>query len=221
MAYTGLLVAQINLVCWTCMVLSLLVIRRWPPSLPVERWTGGLGVLIWLAAELYYVLEVDQDLATNLPLHICDLSALAGVFTLLTGWRFFQALFHFMAGFAIVPLFVPMGEFALDDPAFWFFWLSHISIVVLFFYQVLIKGFRPRRREYVGAVLGLSLYFALILSLNLMLGWNYNHIGRAGLPFSLGGFPWQALWLFIFGNLILLGMWALSLLPGGRRSENL
>jgi len=207
MSYTLTRVVQIDALCLLGVGLVLLLLHRWRPSRTVEQGIGLVALLLWLGMQFWYMTRIDLDIATNLPIYLCDLAALVGALMLIARWRLLRGLFLFMAGFAVFVFIWPVGDDNPGVPAFWFYWLSHTAIVGLQLYDVLLAGYRPDGRALRFAALVLSVYFFTMLGLNLLMGWNYAYLGRAGPPMSMGGWPWHIVIGFAVGHLVIFLLW--------------
>lgn len=88
---------------------------------------------------------------------------------------------------------------------FWFFWVSHLTIVGGAIYDVVAGGYRPTATM-LRFSLGVSLaYLVGTFVLNVATGWNYGYTGRstAAQPTAVdffGPWPWRVVVLALVGS---------------------
>lgn len=158
------------------------------------------------------------ELNDDLPLHLCSLAMLVGVWALLSKrQRVFEVAYYWGLAAASQAIITPdptrwqMGE--LD--VFWNF-LSHGIVVLNVLWLVFVEGMRCRRGAWWRVFLITNLAAVPIAIINLAIGANYFFICRkpgGNSPFLVGEWPWYILG---FEVLAFLFFWLLSL-PMERR----
>ncbi|MGQ0538935.1 MAG: TMEM164-related integral membrane acyltransferase, partial [Gemmatimonadaceae bacterium] len=89
--------------------------------------------------------------------------------------------------------------------AFWIFWLMHVLIVGGAVYALVVRGYRPTRRDCGFAIAVGWLWLAIVFGLNLLTGENYGYLGPAKpsqptLIDVLGPWPLRVLWMGLLGT---------------------
>lgn len=164
----------------------------------VERTLGMIGIVIWLLANGYGFTPSQFAWARCLPLHVCDICALAGPIALLLAnppaWL--RSLVYFWGiGLCTQAFFTPTLREGPADPMFWFFWSSHFFILISALHELVVRGWRPTWRHWRIAMALNTAYLAVVLPLDIAFGWNYGFVGRemkAGTMIEiLGPWPWR------------------------------
>ena len=116
--------------------------------------------------------------AKTLPLQLCHLTAPAAALLLITRCAALRPLVYFW-GLSLCTQALATPSLT-EGPAlypFWFFWGTHGLIVGVAIYDVLARGYRPTLRDYGIACAASAAYFALVLPLDIVYGWNYGFVG--------------------------------------------
>ena len=184
-------------------------------------WAGGIVALQLVFAWRYWH-PARFDAATSLPLHLCDLTVLIAAAALATDVRALRALLYFWALALSTQAFVtPIVRVGCAHADYWFFWIYHAQLVGAAVYEVAVRGFRPTRRDFVTASLGLVAYGALVLPLDLAFGWNYGFLGPGELPETaldvLPPWPWRLLVFFAAAELAMALLWLVAALFARKR----
>ena len=146
----------------------------------LERFVAAVLLITWTTSSGLGLLPGRFSVATELPIQLCDITALLVPLALLVPRRRIFALLYFW-GLALSSqgIFTPdlhNGPATLD---FWLFWTRHMSIVAGAAYVVIAQAFRPRWRDFALAVkLGLG-YCAVVFLLDVAFGFNYGFLGSA------------------------------------------
>ena len=185
-----------------------------------ERALGIAGMIIWIMANAYGFLPGVFAWEQSLPIHVCDLAALAGPVVLLQpnpapwlrAWLYFAGL-----GLCTHAFITPILAEGPGDPRFWGFWSGHFVILIAALYDLIVRRWRPTWREWRIAIMLSAAYLAAILPLDLVFDWNYAYVGReraAGTLIEVLG-PWP-LRIVIIAALSLIAYTALMLPWAGR-----
>lgn len=138
------------------------------------------------------------DVASGLPLQICDLNGMVAPLALWTGNRWARATLYFWAFALTLQAFIqPLLTAGPASLTFWAFWTAHTIVMICAVYDVVVLGFRPDWRDLGRAVSVSALYLAIILPLDLWLGANYGFVGhppaaRRIPPFVAALGPWPS-----------------------------
>jgi hypothetical integral membrane protein (TIGR02206 family) len=132
-----------------------------------------------LAAYAYWALPGHFRIDKYLPFHPCRLVVwLAGV-SLVWPLRPIRTLVYFWSlSVCCQPILTPEPFNGLRDPDYWLFWFSHLAIVCVGLYDVVVRGYRPTSRDFgIVAIVSLS-YAAIVAAIDLTFGWDYAFLGR-------------------------------------------
>lgn len=198
--------------------LAVSVRRRRPAGAapgPVERAVAFAYLAAWVTTYGFLLFPPLHDPPTTYPLQLCHLNALCAALALVFPRRPLRAITYFWGiALSTQALITPS---LTEGPAlypYWFFWTSHGLIAGVALYEVLARGFRPTLRDYGMACAAAALYVAIVLPIDLVLGWNYGFVGpsKPDVP-SIVDFlgPWPERLVPI--GLIAAGAMALALAP--------
>lgn len=173
--------------------------RRDPTRLRrCERALGIAGLVIWLFIQTYGFLPGVFAWHASLPLHVCDIASLLGPLVMLNAspkpWM--RSLLYFAGiGLCTQAFITPVLNEGPADPQFWCFWSGHFIILIPALYDLVVRRWRPKWRDWlIACVLSLG-YAAVIFSLDIASGWNYGFLGQAREPGTmievLGRWPWR------------------------------
>jgi len=192
--------------------------RRWrdiPRGRRLDLAMAGVALAVWVASAIYLLMPERASWRLSLPLHVTDLTGLAIVVMLVTGWRPARAIAYFWGlGLATQAYLTPVLWAGPARLAFWGFWGAHLVILAAPLYDVVVRGYRPTWRDYALSLLVLVAYAAIVIPVNLATGGNYGFIGpdlpgRPTLMDHLGDWPLRLVPLFA---LAVVGL-ALPMLP--------
>jgi hypothetical integral membrane protein (TIGR02206 family) len=168
----------------------------------------GLALLIAVAFVAHGAWRVSLgfwDVRGDLPLHLCDLTALLSLALLLTRSRWLYDFVYFLGVGGALQALVTSNVGIYGYPHLYFFTSMsiHGAIITTGIYFTVVEGFRPTWRT-LWRVAGYMLaYTAVIFVLNLLIGSNYLFIGRKpdfpSLIDELGPWPWYVLSLIGVG----------------------
>jgi hypothetical integral membrane protein (TIGR02206 family) len=157
---------------------------------------GVFGIAYWLAYNIWWNRN-GVDIATGLPLQICDINGVVAPLALFTLGRWLRATLYFWALALTTQAFIqPALQFGPANPVFWWFWAQHTIILGYAAFDLAVLGFRPDWSDCGRACLAGAAYVAVVAPLNLWLGADYGYLGDlpAGKipPFVAALGPWPA-----------------------------
>lgn len=179
-----------------------------------RRTLGWAGLLFFVVHQWYWFTPPRLDLADSLPLHICDLNGLVAPLALLTRVRWLRATLYFWGiGLTLQGLVQPVASVTgPDTPRFWFFFVSHGVIVGFALYDVVVGRYRAVWRDVVLMLLISLAYFAVVIPIDVVTGWNYGFLGKQdaqpGFIKALGAWPGRVIRLFGIGAATFVLLWA-------------
>jgi len=162
----------------------------------LRRALGVFGLVYWLAYNLWWNRNGLQ-LATGLPLHICDINGVIAPLALMTLNRSLRAILYFWAFALTTQAFIqPALQFGPATPVFWFFWAQHTIILGYAVFDLAVLGFRPAWGDLGRAYGAGALYLAAIVPLDVALDADYGYLGNLPAdqipPFVAALGPWPA-----------------------------
>lgn len=189
-----------------------LAARRAGRERRVTRTIALLGLAFWLVHQGHYAF-IKGDWIDGLPLHICDLAGLLGPLALLGQNRLLRTTVYFWAlGLSIWGLLTPVLTRGPADIVFWFFWINHGSVMLYAIYDCAVRGYRPTAADWGMSCLVTLGYVAVIVPINIGMGWNYGYMGDveldAATPLALlPAWPWSILGIEVLGAFMLANAW--------------
>jgi hypothetical integral membrane protein (TIGR02206 family) len=188
-------------------------------ELTLGVWVGW-SIAAWQAfATVWRVLPGQWDLNESLPMHLCRWNGWIVAVCLIAGhrarWRWSRALTFFWGlGLSVQGIVTPMWTEGAGTVEFWLYWVGHLQIVGVAVYDLVVRGYQPRRWDLRFAMAAGVGYVLLTALLNRWLGTNYSYLGswdyeRASIVDKLGDYPGRV-FVMTFGALVLfIGMfWA-------------
>ncbi|RMH28549.1 MAG: TIGR02206 family membrane protein [Planctomycetota bacterium] len=193
----------------------------------------GWAIVLWqVFATVWRVLPGQWDLNESLPMHLCRWNGWIVAICLIAGhrngWRWSRALTFFWGlGLSVQGIVTPMWTDGAATVEFWLYWVGHLQIVGVAVYDLVVRGYQPKRWDLRFAMAAGVGYVLLTALLNRWLGTNYSYLGswdyeRASIVDKLGDYPGRV-FVMTFGALVLfIGMfWAsrgVRALAGRRRA---
>jgi hypothetical integral membrane protein (TIGR02206 family) len=164
--------------------------------------------------QAYQLTPGDFDLATSLPLQLCDLAWVAAACGLLTHRPLPVALTYYWGlTLTVQGIITPSLGQAFPDPRFFAFWGMHLLVVWSALYLTLGLGLGPRWRDYRASLAVTAAWAVAAYVVDVWLDVNYGYLVHkpesGSLLDPLG--PWPVYLLVGLG--ILVAGWALMTWP--------
>ncbi len=169
---------------------------------------GFFGIAVWRAEVGFW------DVRTDLPLNLCDLTALLSIALLLTRSRWLYEFVYFLGiGGALQALVTSnVGIYGFPHVYFVSSMSIHGGIITTGVYFTVVEGFRPTWRSLWRVAGWMFAYTVVIFGLDLLIGSNYLFIARRpdfpSIIDHLGPWPWYVLSLIGVGLASLLVLYA-------------
>jgi hypothetical integral membrane protein (TIGR02206 family) len=164
----------------------------------LRRILGIAGIAYWLIYNIWWNRH-GIDVATGLPLQICDFNGLIAPFALLTQKRWLRATLYFWAFALTTQAFLqPALRFGPSNAVFWWFWAQHTIILGYAVFDLAVLGFRPNWPDFGRACAAGAGYLAIVVPLDLWLNADYGYLGDVPPPdvppfvAALGPWPTRA-----------------------------
>jgi len=191
--------------------------RRQRGHSSARRFSRVIAIVIpcvTVPGQVFQLTPGDFDLATSLPLQLCDLAWVAAAWALWSHDRVPVALTYFWGlTLTVQGIITPSLAEAFPHPRFLAFWAMHLLVVWSALYLTVGLGLGPRWREYRVTVAVTAVWAVLVFAFNEAFDVNYGYLNRkpgsASLLDLLG--PWPVYVLVALA--ILLAGWALMTWP--------
>jgi hypothetical integral membrane protein (TIGR02206 family) len=183
------------------------------------RSLGWIILATQIAVAILWATPRYWDVTNSLPLQICDLAGFIAAAACLTEWRWTRVMLLFWGiGLSTQAFITPVVVKGIDTFDYWQFWINHTQIVGVAFYFVIVRGYRPTKRDWLIAIALTHLYVAFIIPLNLAIGANYGYVGR-GNPRTptvidklealgpIGQWPWRLFPMALMVTLMFTMLW--------------
>jgi hypothetical integral membrane protein (TIGR02206 family) len=162
----------------------------------LRRGLGIFGLVYWLSYNVWWNRQ-GIDFVNGLPLQICDVNGAIAPVVLLTQQRFMRATLYYWAFALSTQAFIqPALQVGAANPIFYWFWAQHTIILAYAVYDLAVLRFRPQWRDLMRCYAVSTLYLAVVVPLNSILGADYGYLGNwpaADIPpFVAALGPWPA-----------------------------
>lgn len=199
-----------------CVALALL--GRAHRGTPAEiRFRRGFAVLIpcfTVPMQVLQLLPGDYDIATSLPLQLCDLAWIAAVVALWTRHWAATALVYFWGlTLTVQGIITPALSQPFPDPRYLMFWGMHFMVVWAAVYLIFGLRVPVTWKSYRFAVVVTLAWAVTAMSFNMAAGTNYGYLNRkpaSGTLLDLFG-PWPG--YVVVEVVVVCLVWALMTLP--------
>ncbi len=162
----------------------------------MRRVLGVFGLVYWVSYNVWWNRN-GVELATGLPLQICDLNGVIAPLALLTLNRWLRATLYFWAFALSTQAFIqPALAFGPARALFWWFWAQHTIILAYATFDLTVLRFRPGLQDLWRAYAASAIYLAAVVPSNIRLGSDYGYLGNLPVekipPFVAALGPWPA-----------------------------
>jgi len=191
---------------WVCIaavsiVITLLLIipyhTNWGKSKSYPKLIG-LIIAINLITENVYAFEIGNwHITENLPLHLCGLSGLMGIFLMFRYSTTIAQVFYYWALIGgVYSLLTPEFDLGADGYFFYSYFINHASMILVAFYIILHCAFIPTKKSWLNAFYITQFAALCIGTFNWLSGSNYMYLSSppiANNPLIIGEWPWYIL----------------------------
>jgi hypothetical integral membrane protein (TIGR02206 family) len=188
------------------------------------RFRRGFALLIpcfTLPMQVLQLLPGDYDIATSLPLQLCDLAWLAAIVALWTRHWAATALVYFWGlTLTVQGIVTPSLGQVFPDPRYFMFWGMHFFTVWAAVYLAFGLRVRIDWRSFRLAVAATLLWAVTAMTFNAFAGTNYGYLNRkppAGSILDLFG-PWPV--YVVVEVVVVTAVWALMTWPWVRAQRS-
>ena len=170
--------------------------------------------------QVLQLLPGDFDLATSLPLQLCDFAWVAAIVALWTRhWAAIALVYFWGLTLTIQGIVTPSLTDLFPHPQYFMFWGMHFLTVWAAVYLTFGLGVRPSWRGYRFAVATTAVWAASVMGFNAVTGTNYGYLNRkpaVGTLLDLFG-PWPG--YVVVEIAVVTGVWALMTWPWTRAAD--
>lgn len=178
-----------------------------------------MGVILMFSSiysPLRSYLSGNWNIATDLPLHLCGISAL--ICSVLPFLKRKQALFDFVFYTGIIggimSMLTPqMNSFDGSQFAYLEYYVRHSIILVMPIFLLQNYGMELSRKSMINTFLNLNILLIIIMPFNFHVGGNYMYLAeppQVNNPLVIGEWPYYVLWFEVFLVPLLLFLFYLS-----------
>jgi len=186
-----------------------------------ERRLAIANAAVWLIVRVWWMLPPRFDLATSLPLHLCPIMVLLASVVLISPQRWLRALLYFWGiGLCTQALMTPNLEEPPSSIWFWTFWFQHGVVIAIAVYDLAVRSYRPKWRDYgIACVAGL-VYVGIVLPIDIALHSDYGFVGEPtpknpSILDYLGPWPQRVVTMVLLAAAVMAAM----MLPWARRRD--
>ena len=201
-------------VCWAIIWAGRRATQADPDGDRTIRLWLGWGALAWqLVINIWWACCSGQSIEQGLPLHVCDVAAMAVGPALIWRPRILITLVYFWGlGLSTQGFLTPVLEQGIAHPAFWSFWVGHTLIVGGAIYFVVAQRYAPTLPD-LARIIALGFPYLLAIAVfNHLVGTNYAYIGDTTpdaptILDRLGPYPQRAFLVTAMAHLILVAVY--------------
>lgn len=135
-----------------------------------------VSILQQVLLYLWYFLENDFDVSESLPLHICRISSLLGIYFLITkNTKVLDTMFYFGL-YAYGSFLYPSRIYPIYHPLGISFVINHLITILLPYFAYIAYNWRPNFKSFIRSCSMFLIYFIFVYFLNPMVDGNYFYL---------------------------------------------
>ena len=135
-------------------------------------------LLIKLAELSYRHIYVGEPIYSLLPLHMCNLTLIIAILTMLTkSQKLFQLTYYWCLG-ALFAVITPDIKYSFPHPLTLSFYITHFYLLFAAIYGILFFNFKPTFKGWINSFITLNIFAFIIFFINKKLGTNYLYVNR-------------------------------------------
>jgi hypothetical integral membrane protein (TIGR02206 family) len=159
-------------------ILALTMISAFLPKYKFAQFSAVVILLIKLAELSYRHIYVGEPIYSLLPLHMCNLTLIIAILTMLTkSQKLFQLTYYWCLG-ALFAVITPDIKYSFPHPLTLSFYITHFYLLFAAIYGILFFNFKPTFKGWVNAFITLNIFAFIIFFINKKLGTNYLYVNR-------------------------------------------
>lgn len=159
-------------------ILALTMVSAFLPKYKFAQFSAIVILLIKLAELSYRHIYVGEPIYSLLPLHMCNLTLIIAILTMLTkSQKLFQLTYYWCLG-ALFAVITPDIKYSFPHPLTLSFYITHFYLLFAAVYGILFFNFKPTFKGLVNAFITLNIFAFVIFFINKKLGTNYLYVNR-------------------------------------------
>lgn len=159
-------------------ILALTMVSAFLPKYKFAQFSAIIILLIKLAELSYRHIYVGEPIYSLLPLHMCNLTLIIAILTMLTkSQKLFQLTYYWCLG-ALFAVITPDIKYSFPHPLTLSFYITHFYLLFAAIYGILFFNFKPTFKGWVNAFITLNIFAFIIFFINKKLGTNYLYVNR-------------------------------------------
>ena len=159
-------------------ILALTMVSAFLPKYKFAQFSAIVILLIKLAELSYRHIYVGEPIYSLLPLHMCNLTLIIAILTMLTkSQKLFQLTYYWCLG-ALFAVITPDIKYSFPHPLTLSFYITHFYLLFAAIYGILFFNFKPTFKGWVNAFITLNIFAFVIFFINNKLGTNYLYVNR-------------------------------------------
>lgn len=159
-------------------ILALTMVSAFLPKYKFAQFSAIVILLIKLAELSYRHIYVGEPIYSLLPLHMCNLTLIIAILTMLTkSQKLFQLTYFWCLG-ALFAVITPDIKYSFPHPLTLSFYITHFYLLFAAIYGILFFNFKPTFKGWVNAFIALNIFAFVIFFINKKLGTNYLYVNR-------------------------------------------
>ena len=159
-------------------ILALTMVSAFLPKYKFAQFSAVVILLIKLAELSYRHIYVGEPIYSLLPLHMCNLTLIIAILTMLTkSQKLFQLTYYWCLG-ALFAVITPDIKYSFPHPLTLSFYITHFYLLFATIYGILFFNFKPTFKGWVNAFITLNIFAFIIFFINKKLGTNYLYVNR-------------------------------------------
>lgn len=157
-------------------ILALTMVSAFLPKYKFAQFSAIVILLIKLAELSYRHIYVGEPIYSLLPLHMCNLTLIIAILTMLTkSQKLFQLTYFWCLG-ALFAVITPDIKYSFPHPLTLSFYITHFYLLFAAIYGILFFNFKPTFKGWVNAFITLNIFAFVIFFINKKLGTNYLYV---------------------------------------------
>lgn len=159
-------------------ILALTMVSAFLPKYKFAQFSAVVILLIKLAELSYRHIYVGEPIYSLLPLHMCNLTLIIAILTILTkSQKLFQLTYFWCLG-ALFAVITPDIKYSFPHPLTLSFYITHFYLLFAAIYGILFFNFKPTFKGWINSFITLNIFAFIIFFINKKLGTNYLYVNR-------------------------------------------
>lgn len=159
-------------------ILALTMVSAFLPKYKFAQFSAIVILLIKIAELSYRHIYVGEPIYSLLPLHMCNLTLIIAILTMLTkSQKLFQLTYFWCLG-ALFAVITPDIKYSFPHPLTLSFYITHFYLLFAAIYGILFFNFKPTFKGWINSFITLNIFAFIIFFVNKKLETNYLYVNR-------------------------------------------